>query len=194
MTLNRKLHELRGKKPMYFIAFKSGLNPETLRSMECRGNVSVPALYWYCKLFNANADELLDNKVDKRVTYYKTGKKPYKKVTVNGRQLMEHRAIMAKILGRDILPDEVVHHKDGNKLNNSPENLTVIKKSDHSKIHCAGLIARRRPVAQMDKNGNVLKVWECAHVLSTLNFDASNIAKACNGKQKTAYGYTWKYL
>ena len=37
MTLNRKLHELRGKKPMYFIAFKSGLNPETLRSMECGG-------------------------------------------------------------------------------------------------------------------------------------------------------------
>ena len=30
----------------------------------------------------------------------------------------KHRDIARKMLGRDLKPNEVVHHKDGNKLNN----------------------------------------------------------------------------
>jgi hypothetical protein len=37
----------------------------------------------------------------------------------------EHRLVMAEILGRPLAPDEVVHHKDGNRLNNDPTNLEL---------------------------------------------------------------------
>lgn len=47
----------------------------------------------------------------------------------------EHRAVMEEIIGRPLLPDEVVHHKDGNKNNNSPENLELMKRTEHSSIH-----------------------------------------------------------
>ena len=38
---------------------------------------------------------------------------------------------------------KVVHHKDGNKRNNSPSNLTVLRKSVHRAIHRAKSINKR---------------------------------------------------
>lgn len=39
------------------------------------------------------------------------------------------------ILGRPIYSDEVVHHKDGNKLNNDIANLEVMNRAAHSSLH-----------------------------------------------------------
>jgi len=39
--------------------------------------------------------------------------------------LFEHRWVMEQKLGRRLRPFEVVHHLDGNKKNNSPENLEL---------------------------------------------------------------------
>jgi hypothetical protein len=37
----------------------------------------------------------------------------------------EHRVVAEQKLGRRLLPGEVVHHRDGDKQNNAPENLEV---------------------------------------------------------------------
>ena len=47
-----------------------------------------------------------------------------------------HRWIAEKKLGRKLSPNEVVHHKDRNKLNNTPSNLWVFRdQDDHDKVH-----------------------------------------------------------
>lgn len=49
----------------------------------------------------------------------------YKYIYVDGTPIREHRYVMEQHLGRKLLPEETVHHIDGDKLNNSLENLEL---------------------------------------------------------------------
>jgi hypothetical protein len=58
----------------------------------------------------------------------------------------EHRLVMEEILGRYLTPLEVVHHIDGDKLNNSPENLERFdKNSEHLRIELSGKCPKWTP-------------------------------------------------
>lgn len=47
-----------------------------------------------------------------------------------------HRAVAEEILGRALLPGEVVHHIDGDKRNNTPENLMIFpSQAEHARWH-----------------------------------------------------------
>lgn len=48
----------------------------------------------------------------------------------------EHILVAENKIGRYLRKGEVVHHIDGDRLNNNPENLEVTTKSNHSKHHC----------------------------------------------------------
>ncbi|WP_240738561.1 HNH endonuclease [Deinococcus fonticola] len=45
---------------------------------------------------------------------------------VTQRRVLRHRWVAEEALGRPLLPREVVHHRDGNSLNNDLDNLIVL--------------------------------------------------------------------
>lgn len=47
-----------------------------------------------------------------------------------------HRRIAESIFGRKLSSDEVVHHLDEDPRNNDLENLVVMSRSMHAKLHC----------------------------------------------------------
>lgn len=65
---------------------------------------------------------------DSNIGYYVIG--------ANGKKYKYHRYIMEQHLQRELLPEEVVHHIDGNKTNNDINNLQLMNSiSEHSKHH-----------------------------------------------------------
>lgn len=60
----------------------------------------------------------------------------------------EHRVVAEEMLGRKLAPEEVVHHKDHNRGNNSPENLQVMKRNDHSRLHSGDILRVKKTHCQ----------------------------------------------
>ena len=64
----------------------------------------------------------------------------YKSLKVNGKCIDEHRKVMQDLLGRKLSVDEVIHHINGDKSDNRVENLQILSRSEHSRIHMIGRV------------------------------------------------------
>ena len=66
--------------------------------------------------------------------YYLVLKPNHPKADSKG-YVREHRLIMEEYLGRYLNSNELIHHLNGNKLDNRVANLELISRSEHIKLH-----------------------------------------------------------
>lgn len=63
---------------------------------------------------------------------------------INGRYVLRARLVMEKHLGRYLEDNEIVHHINEDAGDDTPENLQIVTRSDHSLLH--GHHLRKDPI------------------------------------------------
>ena len=105
----------------------------------------------------------------------------YRYIQVDGVKIAEHRHIVEEREGRKLTSSEVVHHCDGNPLNNHSDNLVVLSRSEHQRLHAC---SSRRPwtaeetTRALELRQARMKIWQIALVLGRpFSTTARRIAK-----------------
>lgn len=120
---------------------------KTFRALMWDRKDAEPYVQKYCDGVCRNLARPTKRKTDKHGYVYTYRPGSTKKVRV---QIYEHRLVMEGLLGRKLRPEETVHHKNGNRSDNRPENLELF-----SGRHCQGA----RAVDQIGWANETLQIY-----------------------------------
>ena len=104
---------------------------------------------------------------------------------IEGKHVKQHRWVMERHLGRALASHEIVHHVNGNRTDNDPNNLEIMSRSEHIKHHPrptpgnpAPLIHYRKTRGPWNKGQTSLVDAVCSICQATFQRKGSELAKA----------------
>ncbi len=122
----------------------------------------------------------------------------YRIVNLFDKRFLFHRIVALTWIKNDNEENNIVNHKNGNKLDNSIENLEWISQSENIKhAYASGnMRAHTRPVIQLNlKTGIEIEIFPSAKIASEkTGISRSGICVACKNERKSAGGFSWKYV
>lgn len=101
---------------------------------------------------------------DGMVRYWEDKRKPilqkngYLTITIGNKKRYIHRMVMEEHLGRPLMPNETVHHINGDKTDNRIENLALMTSTEHRSHHAkeSGLGYLRMGIPPINKTSQEL--------------------------------------
>lgn len=110
----------------------------------------------------------------------------------NGKQ---KKYLIHKLVAEAFIPNPYnlpqINHIDECKSNNNVTNLEWCTPSQNQRH---SIYQRSCKINQYTLDGEFIKQWESSHEIErNLGYNDGNIISCCKNKQKTAYGYRWKY-
>lgn len=127
---------------------------------------------------------------------YKVNKNGYIRVYICNKTFLLHRLVALTFLEN---PEnkETVNHMDGNKLNNTIDNLEFATNKEQQKHKFENNLGNNftRKIRQYDLNWNLIKVHTSISIAAKeMNISKSSIQGVLLGNRKTAGGFIWKYV
>ena len=156
-------------------------------------------------LYEISEDGELRNVKSKKVLKTKIRRDGHLFYTIRGKNYYQHRLLAEAWLDKPENWEKLyIHHIDGNKLNNSLDNLEFIDPADHRRLHMTTLFKefneeREKAVYSPDLQKEFSSIKDAGifigEKLGIKPRTASlNIAKVCRGEYKNAYSYTWTFI
>jgi len=123
------------KKPKQSVLRKMTDNGFTAQQIAKKYSVNVTSAYNWLHAYGLPIYDYYHKGFIINHSGYKLVKATGENSSNNNGYIREHRKIMENFLGRKLSKKEIVHHKDGDKTNNAFENLQILNKSEHCKLH-----------------------------------------------------------
>lgn len=131
-----KIAQKRGKTPKELL--KELYLEKQMTGMDIERELGITTVHRWLRRFGMTRIGKWQRKKDVPSFGWIVTKTNRKMIKLNGKEMFEHRFIMEQHLSRPLRKDEVVHHINGDTLDNRIENLQVMTKSEHHILHNTG--------------------------------------------------------